>query len=195
MVAKKHIVLISLLLLFIYCKKENQSTRLNGELPSLDSTQVWIKNGTDANLPLKAQKVFLQKAYESATSEPNDSLRLKYYSDLSLANLLIDSLNFRKVNNRGLSLSEEIKDSSILAALHWDLGYFYQYNFIKDSAYYEYAQAEKIYTALNDKSRRGRVLYRMSLIQKDIKDFTGAEINLIKAIELLQGKNRTLPYR
>ncbi|MGB5205244.1 MAG: ATP-binding protein, partial [Eudoraea sp.] len=157
-----------------------------GELLSSDSTQVWIKNGTDANLPSKAQKDFLQKAYESATGEPNDSIRLKYYSDLSLANLLIDSLNFRKVNNSGLALSEEIKDSSILAALHWDLGYFYQYNFIKDSAYYQYAQAEKIYTALNDKSRRSQVLYRMSLIQKDIKDFTGAEINLIKAIELLQ---------
>ncbi|WP_299163026.1 ATP-binding protein [uncultured Eudoraea sp.] len=186
MVTKKHIVLISLLLLFFSCKKENQSTHLNSELLSLDSTQVWIKNGTDANLPLKAQKDFLQKAYESATSEPNDSIRLKYYSELSLAYLLTDSINFRKINKSGQLISQETKDSLILAALHWDLGYFYQYNFIKDSAYYEYAQAEKIYTALNDKSRRGRVLYRMSLIQKDIKDFTGAEINLIKAIELLQ---------
>jgi len=186
MVTKKHIVLISLFLLFFSCKKENQSTRLNGELPSLDSTQVWIKNGTDANLPSKAQKDFLQKAYKSAISEPNDSIKLKYYSELSLAYLQNDSLNFRKVNNSALALSKEIKDSSILAALHWDLADFYQNYFIKDSAYYHYAQAEKIYTALGDKFRRGRLLYQMSIIQKDIKDYTGAEINIINAIELFQ---------
>ncbi len=187
MVCKKLIVLISLLLLFFSFKKENQSTHLNDVVPASDSTQVWIKNGRDANLPLKAREEFLQKAYENAISELNDSLRLSYYSKLSMAYLhLKDSIRFRKVNKSALLLSKEIKDSVILAGLHWDMGDFYQYNFVKDSAYYEYGQAENIYAALKDKFRSGRVLYDMSIIQKDIKDFTGAEINAIKAIELFQ---------
>ena len=187
MVCKKHILLILLLLLFFSCKKENQSTHLNGAVTTTDSTLIWLKNGTDTTLPLKAREEFLQKAYSNATNELNDSLRLSYYSKLSLAYLhLKDSIRFRRVNKNALLLSEDSKDSVILAGLHWDLADFYQNYFIQDSAYYEYAQAEKIYSALEDKFNRGRVLYMMSLIQKDIKDFTGAEINLINAIELFQ---------
>ncbi len=52
-------------------------------------------------------------------------------------------------------LSEERKDSVILAELHWDLGDFYRNNFMKDSAYYEYGQAAKIYYHLNDNFNRG----------------------------------------
>ncbi|WP_297702609.1 ATP-binding protein [uncultured Eudoraea sp.] len=187
MAYKKQIVLILLLLLFFSCKKENQSTHINGTALTTDSTQVWIKNGTDANLPLRTRKEFLQKAYNNTTDEFNDSLRLSYYAKLSLAYLkLQDSINFRNVNKSARILSEEIKDSVILAGLYWDLGDFYRNNFIKDSAYYEYGQAEKIYTTLKEDHYSGRLLLRMSIIQKDVKDFTGAEINLISAIELFQ---------
>lgn len=187
MVCKKHILLISLLLLFFSCKKENQSAQLNDTVTASDSIQVWIKNGRDTNLPVKVREEFLQKALNNSNKELNDSLRLSYYSKLSLAYLnLKDSIHFRKINKSARFLSEEIKDSAILAALHWDLGDFYKNNFIKDSAYYEYGQAEKIYTTLNENLYRGQLLHRMSIIQKDIKDFTGAEINLIKALELLQ---------
>ena len=187
MAYKKQIVLILLLLLFFSCKKENQSTHINGTALTTDSTQVWIKNGTDANLPLKTRKEFLQKAYNNTANEFNDSLRLSYYAKLSFAYLnLQDSINFRNVNKSARILSEEIKDSVALAELYWDLGDFYRNNFYKDSAYYEYGQAEKIYTTLKDDLHRGQLLLRMSLIQKDIKDFTGSEINLISAIELFQ---------
>ena len=69
MVYKKNILLILSFLLLFSCKKENQSTHLNGAVTTTDSTQVWIKNGTDTNLPLKARKEFLQKAYSNATNE------------------------------------------------------------------------------------------------------------------------------
>jgi len=187
MVCKKHILLISLFLLFFSCKKENQSAQLNSTVPQSDSIRLWIKYGTDVNLPLKARSEFLLKAYSNATSELNDSLRLNYYAKLSLAYLnLKDSINFRRINKRARFLSEEIKDSAVLAVSHWDLGDFYKNNFIKDSAFYEYGQAEKIYASLKDNNLSGRLLLRMSVIQKDIKDFTGAEINLINAIELFQ---------
>ncbi|MGB5227995.1 MAG: hypothetical protein WBN55_06995, partial [Eudoraea sp.] len=151
MACKKPLILISLLLLFYSCKKEIQSTHLNGTVPESDSIQIWIKNGKNTNLPLKTRKEFLQKAYNNTTSEFNDSLRLSYCAKLSLAYLkLPDSINFRNVNKSARILSEKRKDSTIMAELHWDLAVFYTNHFMKDSAYYQYGQAAKIYYHLND---------------------------------------------
>lgn len=185
MVCKKHLILLTLVLLFFSCNKEKQSTHLNGTVPESDSIQIWIKNGSDVNLPLKTRKEFLQKAYNNTTIEFNDSLRLSYYAQLSLAYLKTqDSINFRNANKSARILSEERKDSTIMAELHWDLGDFYNINFMQDSAYYQYGQAAKIYYHLNDSFTEGRMLLQMASVQKNIKDFTGAEINLIEAIEL-----------
>ncbi len=124
-------------------------------------------------------------AYQNAIREINDSLRLNYYSELSISYLLLeDSLNFRKVNSISRLLAEDLQDSTVLAASHWDLAYFFDSYSVKDSAYYEYSKAEKIYTALKDDYNSARMLYNMAIMLKDIKDYSGAEINIIKAIEL-----------
>ncbi|WP_297793658.1 ATP-binding protein [uncultured Eudoraea sp.] len=195
MVCRKHLILISLALLFFSCGEENQSTQLNKNVSTSDSMQVWIQNGRDVTLPPKIRKEYLQKAYDNASNELNDSLRLSYFAKLSYTYLgLKDSLNFRNSNKKARLLSEERKDSATLADLHWDLGDFYRNSLMKDSAYYEYSQAEQLYTDLKNNFDRGRVLYSMARIQKGIKDYTGAEINLIEAIELFLPleKNRQL---
>lgn len=191
MTYNKYITLISLFLLFFACKKEKQFSSLEVDYPGPDSTLLWIKYGKDAALPLMVREDNLQKAYIKAMNKLNDSVRLHYFSQLSLAYLSIkDSANFRQVNDKAILLSKEIKDSVTHAALHWDRGAFYNNYFIKDSAYYEYGQAEQLYAGLKDNLSRGRVLYSMSVIQKDIKDYTGAEGNAIKAIELLKPYER-----
>ncbi|WP_430907791.1 tetratricopeptide repeat-containing sensor histidine kinase [Maribacter sp. 2-571] len=63
-----------------------------------------------------------------------------------------------------------------------------------DSSYYHYAKAQKIYDGMGNDFYSGRMLYNMGFIQGRVKDYTGAEINLIKAIELLKPlkKNKQL---
>lgn len=195
MVCKKHLILISVALLFFSCREEKQSARSNNTVYTSDSTQIWIKNGEDKDLPPEIRKEFLQKAYEKANTYSNDSVRLHYLSQLSYAYVSIkDSVNFRNVNKRARILSVKRKDSAALADLYWDMGDFYRNSFMKDSAYYEFGQASKIYYSLNNNFNEGRMLLNMAHIQKDIKDYTGAEINLIKAIELFLPleKNRQL---
>ena len=185
MVYKTCIVLLSLFLLFFSCKKENLSTNGRNIISGTDSTLIWIKNARNSELPPKERKEWLQMGYENALREINDSLRLNYYSELSISYLLLeDSLNFRKVNSSSRLLAEDLRDSTVLASLYWDLAYFFDTNFVKDSAYYEYNKAEKIYSDLKENYSNGRVLYNMARILKDIKDYSGAEINIIKAIEL-----------
>jgi len=186
MVYKKNLFLITLaLLLFFSCTEENKLALLNKNVSASDSTQIWIKNGRDTKLSFNVRQEYLQRAYNNASNESNDSLRLSYYAKLSFSYLeLKDSISFRNLNKRARVLSEERKDSAILADLHWDMGDFYRNGFMKDSAYYEYGEAAKIYYFLNNDYSEARMLLRMAAIQKGIKDFTGAEINLIEAIEL-----------
>ena len=184
---KKYIALISLSLLFFACKKEKKFSSSEVQSSDSDSTLHWIKNGKDADLPLEIRKEFLEKAFKKTENKSNDSVRLHYLSELSWAYLSIqDSIKFREVNNKALLLSKELKDSIIQAGMHWDRAAFYDSFIIKDSAYYEFGQAEQLYAGLGDDFNRGRVLYGMANTQKDIKDYTGAETNAIKAIELLK---------
>jgi len=79
---------------------------------------------------------------------------------------------------------------------HWDLAEFFSRNNVKDSAYYHFSIAQKIYNNLGDNSRAGILAYDMAKIQSEVKDYTGSEINAAKAIELLKPlKENLMLYR
>ncbi|UCD62174.1 MAG: hypothetical protein JSV59_06330, partial [Flavobacteriaceae bacterium] len=146
---KNYLILIFLFLLFFACKKEQHFSEIAANIYSSDSTLLWIKYGKDSDLPFKDREKFLQKAYKQTKNKLNDSVRLYYLSELSLGYLSMkDSVNFRKVNDNAILLAKEIRDSVTHAGLHWDRATFYNNYFIKDSAYYEYGQAEQLYTGL-----------------------------------------------
>ncbi|MDH5404831.1 MAG: tetratricopeptide repeat protein, partial [Candidatus Heimdallarchaeota archaeon] len=90
------------------------------------------------------------------------------------------------MNRRSINLSKELKDSVSLAANYWDLGIFFARNEIKDSAYFNYFKAQKIYESINNNFYSGRLLLNMAIIQTDLKDYTGSEITTFKALELLK---------
>ena len=127
-----------------------------------------------------------------ALKETNDSLKGQYFSNLALNYYLLgnDSTLFRKSNKMALQLSKKINDSISLANNHWDLASFFSDYAVEDSAYYHYSEAEKIFRALNDSFFSARMLYNMAVIQSEIKDYIGSEINTIKAIELFESLNK-----
>ncbi|MFS4447161.1 ATP-binding protein [Maribacter sp. 2307UL18-2] len=148
-----------------------------------------IKQGRDKKNSFEERSAYLEKA-EALSKSMKDSLKVKYFSKLSLAYLrLKDSSKFRKANTTALALAKKMGDSTAKAEAHWDLAEFLRANSVADSAYYHFASAQKLYNALGENDYSGRMFYNMAIVQLDVRDYTGSEINTVKAIELLKPIN------
>ncbi len=187
----KGIFLLCFLSAFNACKKTAPQGADFAELERNDSIFVWIAEGRNSANPLEERKALLQKAYRGAVLSANDSLKAKYFSRLSLAYLRIDdSLLFRNTNREAMKMAQKVSDTTTHAEAHWDLAEFLRAKTVEDSAYYHFAEAEKLFIHLNDDYNAGRMLYNMAIVQADVKDYTGSEITTIQAVELLTPFNQ-----
>ncbi len=152
-----------------------------------DSISLWIEYSNNMALDFPQRKLYLDKAFKKTLVQQNDSLKNVYLSKIGLNYYrLNDSLSFRKVNRLSIKLAMQLGDSTTLAYDYWDLGNYFSKKEVKDSAYYSYFQAQKIYEGLENHFYSGRMLLNMAVIQSDSKDYTGSEVTTIKAIELLK---------
>lgn len=187
----RHISLfISCLCLGYSCSNKGDASNTSIQKSDKDSILVWVDNSLNTKNPSVERRILLKKALEVANRSKVDSSKLKYFSKIQWAYLVLDdSLEFRKTNKIARSVARSVGDSSNLARRYWDLAYFFEKKDINDSAYYYYAQSQKIFNNLNDQLNAGRFLYFMASIQQEVKDYTGSETNTIKAIELLKPLN------
>lgn len=116
-----------------------------------DSILILIKQSREKSyLPLEKLNL-LKKAYNKTIRINNDSIKTTYLSKMALVALRTqDSLFFRKVNAQTIKFAKQLKDSVVLAEAFWDLGSFWGRSLMKDSAYYSYSEAQKIYEAKGD---------------------------------------------
>lgn len=155
-----------------------------------DSILSWIQQGESTNTSKEKRYAFLEKAVKTANEIRSDSLKTNYFSSLSFAYFkLNDSALFREINSKAFVLTNKTKDSTRLADAHWDLADFLDKNALKDSSYYHYSKAQKIYHNLNNDSNSALLFYYMAKIQSSIGDYTGSEITTIKALELFKPLN------
>jgi len=191
----KKITVLSILIGILFSCTKHHNTTINSNV-KLDSINKWIKEGENTNIDVANRKRILTKTHHTLKELPNDSIKLEYASDLSWAAYkLNDTSLFKTVNKNTIQLAVQLKDSSTQATAHWDYSSFYRNYGIQDSAYYHAIATHKLYTALGDSYRAGRVLNLISGIQSDVKDFTGAEITAIKALKLLKSTNHKNKYR
>ena len=175
---------------FVHCEQKPSDKTTKQSTDPSDSITVWIDRSNDPKLRPEEQDKWLSRAYDETYKRPDDSLKTEYLSKISLAYLRRkDSLKFRLANKETMAVAIKINDSINMAESHWDMATFFKNTSIPDSAYYHYGEAHKIYNLLNNDLYSGRMLYNMALIQSNIKDFIGSEINTIKAIELLKPLN------
>jgi len=190
----KFILVFILLTACLYgCKNDVQKNDRQFSLTKSDSLDKWIAFGRNHTNSKALRKENLVKAYQSAKLSREDSTKVKYLLKIQWSFLgLQDSVWFRKTNKEANVFAEKVRDSLRLAGSYWDLAVFLDQNQVNDSAYYNFFEAQKIFYALDDKSRVGRLTYEMARIQSKVKDYTGSEINVIKAIELLKPLNENL---
>lgn len=167
----------------------NQTPEVDNKISATetDSISVWIEAGRNSNNSEAIRIANLTKAYKGANSIKLDSIKLKHLSKIQFGFLALqDSIWFRKTNKEAKVLAQKIGDSTRLGFTSWDLADFLGGNKENDSAYYHFAEAQKIFNVLGDNLRVGRLSYEMARIQMEVKDYTGSEDNTIKAIELLK---------
>ncbi len=178
---------IFLLIFLAGCMQQKSNIVPESATAENDSILAWIERSQDSHYTTQEQKAWLNKAVKAADLHPKDSLKLKYYSQISLRYLRNrDSLNFRDTSEKALKLAAATGDSMALAEIHWDMATFYKNHFVLDSAYYYYVEAYNIYTSLNEDFLRGRMLLNMANLQSDIKDYAGSENRIINAIRLFK---------
>ncbi len=173
------------------CKDKTTKGNLNStEKQLLDSINSWIQKSRNSNLTINDKKLFLKKAENSYEKFASDSIKIRLISRISYSYLnSSDSQNFRRTNGIVLNRANEVKDSLRLAEAHWDLAMFFNSNSVPDSSYFHYAKAQKLYENLNKDFENARMLYNMARTQALVRDYTGSEINTIRAIEILKPLN------
>lgn len=185
-----------LLVFFCIANIQAQSTRINNQVETTRSqidSLIALSNVT--NLPHDSKMALLDDAFLLSTTLNIDSLKIDYLSSLSYySSSSQNSGLFKKINSETIRLAQEVGDSSALANAYWDLGYYYSRNSIKDSSYYSYFEAHKIFEASGDKYQSARMLYNMGKQQQEIRDYTGSEANVVAAIGRLKplGKYKEL---
>lgn len=148
-----------------------------------DSIDYWVEISKKENLSYDAKIKALNKAYNKNELEKNDSIKIRKLSKIAYQMFVNnDSLLFKKFNEEALKISDKLNDSIGLANVYWNYADYYLKYEILDSAYFYYSKAAKVFSLLDKEFPLGRVLYNMSIIQKDIKDYTGSEITAFDAI-------------
>lgn len=178
------------LFIFSSCSKNSKHADIPVDSHISDSIASWVTKGMDRGLDKGFRLSQLKKATVRTKEIEHDSLKLEFFSLLSLAYLEFgDSLNFRQTNSETMELAKILGDSMKQAEAHWDLAEFYRANEVSDSTYYHFSKAQIIYNDLGSEFESGKMLYNMAIAQAEIKDYTGSEINNIKAIEVLKPLN------
>lgn len=129
--------------------------------------------------------VYILQALELVKNLNHDSLKMIYYTNI--AYLLApsnDRLLFKKTNEAALLLANKFKDSLGLGEAYWNYGIHYMERQQYGESYQNYKKAVQYYTD-KDPYYTAKMYYNMALIRTHIKDYTGSEVLVYKAISLL----------
>lgn len=184
----KYFLIIITVFLVVSCNKKNtNNTNKNHLYKNIDTL---YKKSLNSLLSDSLRLKYLTEAVESTSKIGNDSLKAKCYIKIAYSNLILGNLDsYGVMSKKVLRVSTLTNDTIIQARAYSDLGYYYQFKYMPDSAFYSYNKAYKIYTKLHNKVLKGRMLLSMATIQADEKDYLGSEINTIKALSILNNSN------
>lgn len=179
--SKKYTSLFIILFLCISCSENRSLTNVDTEKKSIDSLLV----SENISEPHK-----MESLHKLLNLVDSDSLANAYTFTISYHYLeKKDSLPFRYWHRITEKQALKLKDTSRIAEAYWDLGRFYQEQGLMDSSFINYNQSYNHYILIGNKKYAGKLLILISVIQKNVGDFTGSEITAFKGIALLKPMN------
>ena len=186
----KNITLVFLLLIVFFIvfacnsKLENNSPH---DKNAIDSVEIYISRSQDKSLDKELRKEELVSAYRFNSKLSNDSIRNRNLLKIAFQAFLLEEITyFKKINTEALRLSIKLKDTFGIGDTHWNFANVYTDEEKMDSAYIYYYKAFKSFKTINNKLYTGKMLYNMAYVQGLVKDYTGAETSLFKAISIFK---------
>jgi signal transduction histidine kinase len=177
------------ILFFILCLGCNKNKKHISDTTS-DSLDIYIENAKDPSLTLEASSRNNDRALEIVLQKQNDSAARVNLFRISYNSSSTQKYNkFKKTNDIILELSIEGKDTlSIAKAYKYNAEYYKAINKI-DSAFILLLKCEKLYTKLNDKINRGKILFKKGTAQYDVGDILSAELSMSQAYSLVKNSD------
>lgn len=163
---------------------------------SYKTNELLIKS-KNKSISIENRILFLKEAFSLNENEINDSIRNSLNLDIAYQSFsLKDTSFFKKVNTIAFHYSEKTMDILGLARSHYFFGLYYLKLEERNNAFYHFNLAKDNYDKLDLENMVGSMYYNMSLIQKDVKDYSGSEITIFKAIPIFKklDKNENLFY-
>tara|TARA_R110001583_G_scaffold14664_4_gene61010 strand:- start:76611 stop:78707 length:2097 start_codon:yes stop_codon:yes gene_type:complete len=189
--SKYYFSILVLFLIFFSCSKTKTKQVIIIPITAKnDSVQILIEESKNPKSTELQKTTVLNNAFYYALKSPSDSLKAQYFSKLS-ENLYEtgDSTLFRKVNKLAISLNQKQNDSLSIGNRYWDLALFFKKYSVKDSAYYSFSEAQKVFENIKEIQLSGRMYLSMAIIQTEIKDYIGSESTTTRAIERFMSLN------
>lgn len=178
---------LGLVFVVLACNRESSTDQSALNEVDTDSVMEWLQKSRDRKLSKSERILLINKSIYYVRSRKSDATKLKYLSVLSRAYRGVgDTVNFKSSNLEFRDLAKELNDSIEIANSFWDLGYFYANIPLRDSSFYYYNQAKKIFEVLGEDLYEGRMLYNMAVQQQKVKDYIASEITTLRAIKKLK---------
>ncbi len=185
---KKHhylFFIIGLLLIGCSDKKKNFTEGKNS-----DSLITYLAIANEDTVDIDKRIEFNNKALEILLDEDNDSLNRE---NLFLVANRFYNMNrleeYRKVTKIISKNSIAVNDNQNIAKAYSYLGDYYINTPKKDSAFFYYTNAEKIYKKLKDRINLGATYVNMAIVQNYVSDFSGSEQSAVLALDVLRETN------
>lgn len=138
------------------------------------------------------KETYLDSLYQKTIYATNDSLsRDQLFRIAARYDWLEKEDKFKRTISCVDDLAKAEKDTSHQAKVLWYLGDYYDTRQIKDSAFYYYLKAEKLYEILDDRVQWAKMLSYKAGVLYSMGIYTESEVAIIKAIELLSDTKET----
>ena len=175
---------LSLFIFFLSCQKD-----------TIDSSEKRFNFEKLKNLDRQSKILILDSLKNSVQPSQKDTITLKLLFDLSTEYYYLnESKKSHQVTLQALDIATKNNDSLKIAKAYYYIGDSYETN-QKDSAYYFYLKAEKLYFGLQNFERIARMQFNKGYILFFEGNYTECEVELIKALNnLKESKNSELKY-
>ena len=178
-----HTKIVCLFLMFFFhfsCKK--------------NTTVLFDKSQID-DLSVNKKEKYLDSIVDLLKLKKNDSkLRDLYFNVASEYYYINNSKKSLNVSLKVLKLSRQSKDSIRIAKSLYYIGDSFE-NYRKDSAYFYYLQAQKVYLKINDYDNVGRMLFNKAHVLFYYGNYIECEVEVSKALQYLKkSKEHCLIY-